>query len=311
MGKSRARHIRWFTPRADPLAVAYMFKEAAVGPLRATPPPVLYHYTNWSAAEGILRSKEFWATAHNSTNDDAELQSADQIIMEVAGRLRSGARGSMVTVLELFLEEYSEAAVAKIMTVYLASFSAARDAREQWLKYADEGRGICLGLRVVTEKVPTSPHLGSGLLKVDYSEASWRTTIDEHFRKVASLIDEVKLKRIDLHMPLSALFQIAGFLSMSAKAEKWAPEREYRHVTILHPDARLKPRERVSDGKAILYLPVVLRAPGKRIALAEVIIGPNQNVEEASLRITKLLAEASYKVGDIEYPEITVSSIRL
>jgi hypothetical protein len=43
---------------------------------------VLYHYTTWEAAENIIATQRFRATAHNCTNDPAELQSADATIIE-------------------------------------------------------------------------------------------------------------------------------------------------------------------------------------------------------------------------------------
>jgi hypothetical protein len=36
-------------------------------------PPLLYHYTSWEAAEQIVRSQRFWATARDCTNDREEL----------------------------------------------------------------------------------------------------------------------------------------------------------------------------------------------------------------------------------------------
>jgi hypothetical protein len=286
-----------------------MFDEVAVGPLKATPPPVLYHYTSWSGAEGILRANEFWATAHDCTNDEAELKSANEIIMGIARRLRNGSSGAMARVLDLFLENYPKVAVTKLMTVYLVCFSAARDDREQWRKYADQGRGVCLGLRLLDEQVPTSSDRGSALIKVDYSEMSWRASIEKHFHGVGSLLGRVKGKRRHLKLALSALYRIAAFMSMSAKREMWAVEKEYRHVTIIHPDAKVQAHERVSGGKTIRFLPVVLRADGKRIAFAEIVIGPNQSVEEARRRLNQLLADAGYRVGDMEYPEIAASSM--
>jgi hypothetical protein len=35
------------------------------GELRGT---TLYHYTSWAGAEGILTSRQMWATAHDCTN---------------------------------------------------------------------------------------------------------------------------------------------------------------------------------------------------------------------------------------------------
>jgi hypothetical protein len=57
------------------------------------------------------------------------------------------------------------------------------------------------------------------------------------------------------------------------------------------------------------FLPVAVRAEGKRIALSEIIIGPNRDPEDAREQLKKFLTAQSYEVGDIEYPEITISAI--
>ena len=54
----------------------------------------------------------------------------------------------------------------------------------------------------------------------------------------------------------------------------------------------------------------VFPAQRLRIALAEIIIGSNQNTEETCEQLKRLLADKGYKVVDsIEYPVITVSAI--
>jgi hypothetical protein len=54
---------------------------------------------------------------------------------------------------------------------------------------------------------------------------------------------------------------------------------------------------------------VELRTAGKKLAFAEIMIGPNQNPEEANARVVALLEEAGYKLGRLEYPEVTVSQL--
>lgn len=55
---------------------------------REPTPDVLYHYTKWDGAQGILTSKQIWATSHDCTNDPAELSSAGEVIVTVARDIR-------------------------------------------------------------------------------------------------------------------------------------------------------------------------------------------------------------------------------
>jgi hypothetical protein len=53
----------------------------------------------------------------------------------------------------------------------------------------------------------------------------------------------------------------------------------------------------------------MVRAEGKRLAFAEIVIGPNQNVETARERLNKLLETNNYGVGDTEYPSIMLADL--
>src|SRR5712691_10762798 len=147
MPKSRKRHRPKDRRRGNrnPLAVDRMFDRVVDDSFKVAMPEVLYHYTGWQGAEGILKSQKFWATAHDCTNDEAELRSVDAIVMEVASDLRKRFTGAATAVLDLLLDGYKRLQVTELRTVYLSCFSVARDDSEQWRKYADSGRGVCLG----------------------------------------------------------------------------------------------------------------------------------------------------------------------
>jgi hypothetical protein len=181
------------------------------------------------------------------------LVSADETITEVARDLRTKSQGAAAKILDLFLEGYPEQQVTKVMTVYLACFSAARDDTEQWRKYADYGRGLCLGLRVINESVPKDPNVGSALLKVDYSESSWRNTVANSFKRICLALSraEVLPTLRNFKLGLSALYRIAAFASISAKRPQWEVEQEFRHATILHPDTNLRSLTQISSHTAV------------------------------------------------------------
>lgn len=90
-------------------------------------PRVLYHYTNWNAAENIIRSQRFRATAHNCTNDPAELITADDVIVEAVQLAQATASGMAARVLGLFLETYRYSKIGASPRCYLTCFSQTRD----------------------------------------------------------------------------------------------------------------------------------------------------------------------------------------
>ncbi len=293
----------------NPLAVDRMFDGVVNDAFKVAAPKILYHYTSWSGAEGILRSQTFWATAHDCTNDEAELKSADAIVMEVARELRRNAKGAASTVLDLFLDGYPRLQITQLRTVYLTCFSVARDDKEQWRKYADDSKGLCLGIRVLDEQPAEETDRATKILAVDYAESSWRAVLKENFHRVCEVMQRAGVlpTRKNFELGLNALYRFAAFAAIMAKQEKWKVEQEYRRVTIVYREADVQPNVRVSGGREVRYLTSVVRANGKRIALAEIVVGPNQNFEEARQRLIRLLAECGYEIGQMEYPEIVPS----
>jgi hypothetical protein len=113
----------------------------------------------------------------------------------------------------------------------------------------------------------------------------------------------------NIELGLSALYRIAAFASIQAKQAKWDVEQEYRHATITFHESHVQPLERRSGGKTVRFLPVAIRANNKRIALAEIIVGPNQNFVEARQQLIRLLADSGYSPGQMEFPEIVASTV--
>jgi hypothetical protein len=110
MAKSRKRlhrrHIRRKREHVNPLELDGLFDSLVNKSYRPESPLVLYHYTDWVGAKGILCGQHFWETAHDCTNDDAEIKSAHSVIVEVAESLRTTASGATARVLDLFIKTY-------------------------------------------------------------------------------------------------------------------------------------------------------------------------------------------------------------
>lgn len=109
---------------------------------------------------------------------------------------------------------------------------------------------------------------------------------------------------------MAAFYRIAAFTAISAKKPKWAPEREFRHVTIIRDGVDFTPKTRIRDGKEIRYLDeVTLREHRQLLAFAEIIIGPNQDSTTARNELAEILKAAGYTPNMMEYPAITVSEL--
>jgi len=288
--------------------------QLVVEPFREDPPGVLYHYTTWAGAERILTTKQFWATAHDCTNDLAELTSADSVVLEVASEVESTVKGPARELIRLLLKHYSRSKVTEIAPVFLACFSEARDQDSQWEAYADKGRGLCLGIRVLDEASPDPSVVGVSLLRVDYSESSWRQKITTGFEAVASEVSQLAVRHGSVPyraraLALNALYRIAAYAAITAKKPAWSREAEWRQVAVVRRGATVQIFERKSGGQTIRYLKLFLRRDGRPLVFDEIIIGSNQDVALATSRLRAILADAGYPNNYAELPRIATSCL--
>ncbi|HEV2491536.1 MAG TPA: DUF2971 domain-containing protein [Terriglobia bacterium] len=286
------------------------FEEIGLNPEKDLGYPVLYHYTSTSGALNILESQNFWATAHDCTNDTGELVSADATIFEIAQAQCQNANGLAARVLHLFLRDYDAEVIAKVRTAYLSCFSIARDDANQWQRYGGSGQGICLGVRVINEREPQNRKLFSRLLPVIYSDESLRKWFSDWLGKLCSALTGYPPSDQNVTFALATLRGVAAFASITTKTSDWSSEQEVRHVTMDRLEPGVKPNVRIpADRKEIRYLPVSLRSVGKLIALDEIIIGAKQDFDEVRKQFEAVLVSKGYVEGSIEYPRITVSSV--
>lgn len=302
----KTRLGKWpFDARAE---IARWFEAVGVNPEKDLRYKVLYHYTSMAGALSILESQKFWATAHDCTNDKGELLSANATILDVVRRLRTKTFNLPERALTLFLQNYEKEMIAKIRTAYLCCFSVARDDAQQWQRYGFDGKGVCLGLRIINESGPESKETFSRLLEVTYSEDALRQWFSETLEEICSALSRYAITPQNVRAALASVSGVASFASLTTKTPNWSPEQEFRHVTMDKSEPGVKPCVRTgADGNAIRYLPVPMRADGKLIALDEIIIGAAQKFEHARSQFEKLLKAKGYVEGSIEYPRITNS----
>lgn len=312
MPKSRGRFGRNRRPKRKfdiRTAVSEFFESIGVSPEKDLRYPVLYHYTSTYAALKILESQKFWATAHDCTNDKGELVSASAAVFEVAQAWRENVSGLAARALDIFLRDYDREAIAKIRTAYLACSSIARDDENQWRRYGANGKGVCLGVRVINEPGPKNAKVFSRLLEVVYSEEAMRTWFSDALGRTCLALAKYPSTGHNIRCVLASINGLAAFASLTTKTPEWSSEREVRHVTMDRLESGVSPEIRKSaDGKEIRYLPVSLRSGGKLIALDEIIIGANQDFEEVRRQFEVVLASKGYFEGSVEYPRFTVSS---
>jgi len=283
----------------------------------AKQPRVLYHYTTWAGARGLLSTREFRFTAHDCTNDPAELRSADKTVLAAAAAVRATAVGLAGDLLDVFLANYHRTKVTKVVgPVYVACFTRARDSQGQWEMYADGGRGLCLGLRVLRrETILEDLPVAISLHRVEYSERLVRARVESALEAVCRALCRFRWERATdtttaLQLGLNALYRVAAVAAISAKKPQWANEKEWRQVALVRKSHDIRPLVRHSSGHTIRYLQLPVRRCGRLLALSEIIIGPHQDRLAARSQLRQLLADAGYPRDYARLPRIAVGSVR-
>lgn len=279
---------------------------------RQAPPATLYHYTSWGGAEGILKNQLFWATAHDCTNDPAELKSADAIVLRVAQRMKDQMTGSCRGLLQLLINGLPTTNVASVARIYLACFSGARDKHSQWKAYGDGGAGLCLAIPTLAEPYP-SDDFDRAIVRVRYDEAEVADVVEKSIDRVCKVLAQCLKQGVPRDndtalYPLNALYRISGIAALAAKMPKWAPEDEWRVVAVVKPPGDRPLKRTRLDGQTVNFIELPLRAVGHRLELVEVIVGPSQDPEEGHRRAAALLQQYGYSTTGLDAVAIATSA---
>lgn len=105
---------------------------------------ILYHYTDFQALDGILRSAQLRVNNVLRMNDSAEMRHfMSRLCSAVMERLEAeGDSQRAGRVKELFREE-----MKREYSAFAACFSFHRDDAAQWERYGNRGRGVCIAFQ--------------------------------------------------------------------------------------------------------------------------------------------------------------------
>ena len=114
---------------------------------------ILYHYTDYLAFHGILKDRELRVNNVRNMNDAAEMQLfMNGIFRAVEQRLEEEQADEKLGKLRDLAKELNKKYFD--YAAYAACFSTYRDDASQWERYANRGKGVCLGIdRSVLERM--------------------------------------------------------------------------------------------------------------------------------------------------------------
>ena len=257
---------------------------------------VLYHYTDYLAFHGILKDRELRVNNVRNMNDAAEMQLfMNGIFRAVERELEAEQADEKLGKLRELANELNKKYFD--YAAYAACFSTYRDDASQWERYANRGKGVCLGIdRNVLEKMTGG---AITLQKVYYQD-----DVDTHplVKKLYDLTMSEEIITED-NPALKAALADCWRNSASFKHPSFSSEHEVRLVVMPFgaADFDVKPRYHVTKDRIKKYYPLDLDAMCEKTGVSledlitEIIVGPES---------TQSLPIIRDYLKDLSFPEL-------
>lgn len=244
---------------------------------------ILYHYTDFQAADGILRSAQLRVNNVLNMNDSAEMRHfMTRLSSAITGRLRGEGFAAQADQLQnLFSQE-----LRKEYSAFAACFSFRRDDAAQWERYGNQGRGVCIAFQgELLRRMAAGP---LSLHTVFYEDdMTGHPMVDRFCRLVrgkASLSGEDR----DIQLAM----RDAWACSVAFKHPSFSSEDEVRLVVSPFGNEELdvRPCYHVTKERIKKYYPLDLRTMCRQAGasledlVAEIIIGPESTQSLAILQ---------------------------
>ena len=246
---------------------------------------VLYHYTDYLAFHGILKDRELRVNNVRNMNDAAEMHLfISGIFRAVENQLEQEKAEKKLEKFKKLEEELSKKYFD--YAAYAACFSTYRDDASQWERYANRGKGVCLGIdRSILEAMTGG---AITLQKVYYQD-----DVESH-PLVKKLHDLTLSEEVfsETNPTLKAALAECWRNSASFKHPSFSSEHEVRLVVMPY-DAKgfdVKPRFHVAKDRIKKYYPLDLdnmcRKAGSSLEglIVEIIVGPESTQSLPILR---------------------------
>lgn len=250
---------------------------------------IIYHYTNFTALESILRTRTLWLSHSSCLNDFSEgVHGMQKIFQALKDSPKNQNELSFITNLQKPLEK-----AAKEVGFYVISFCEDGDSLVQWRSYATDGCGVAIGFDV--NKLKSFCEAGGiyTIGKCGYSDLENPNI----FRNVYSQVSANYGTVIDNDSAICIMAITSAFL----KHTGFIAEQECRIVAA----PKCKKNYRTKDSRIIPYH--ILHLGDAYSWLKDILVGPcNQQLSigkatEALLEEFKIDTKDKVKYSDIPY----------
>lgn len=239
---------------------------------------MLYHYTDFSAFDGIIRCAELRLNNILNMNDAAEMRLfMNGICDAVTARLANDGEKEKLSETSSFFK--NELAKEFHYSAYAACFSKYRDDAAQWDRYGHFGQGVCIAFN---EELMEQMIGGAVFLKeVFYQENMQEHHLVDAFYQLIKNADDFHKEQPELlHLMNEAWVQSAAF-----KHPSFSSEREFRLVVspFVSNEFAIEPKYHVAKDRIKKYYPLDLNRMCGKLNLhlsdlvGEIIVGPTSS----------------------------------
>lgn len=239
---------------------------------------MMYHYTDFSAFDGIIRCGELRLNNILNMNDASEMRLfMNGICKAVMEKLRTDGENDKLREAELFFNREMQQEFS--YSAYAACFSVYRDDAAQWERYGHLGQGVCIAFHQNLMKKMLGGAIS--LQEVYYQEDMRGYWLVDEFYQLIKKTEHFS----DCLLELQNLMNNAWVQSAAFKHPSFANEKEFRLVAspFISHEFAVEPKYHVTRERIKKYYPLDLnRMCGKlnmhlSDLVGEIIIGPTSS----------------------------------
>lgn len=255
----------------------------------------LYHYTNVAGLKGIIESESIWFTDFRHMNDPSEISHGIELCRDVIRLRKPGRDGRVALFLDCLADFMRLDNFSRSLEYFIGSFSRASDDLGQWRAYADNGRGVAIGLAphlfMIENTTDMNPDEAAFVSPVvyDLGDASSRheraiEKAEEIFVDTADAHRDI-LANKDIGIPFMQDFARAVIASpliwncLTSKHPAYSHEQEVRMIMLgMHDKLRPYIKTRIRGADIVPYIPykVPVRKPH---SIGHIVVGPAANAD--------------------------------
>jgi hypothetical protein len=246
----------------------------------------LWHYTDADGLEGILKTREVWASHFECMNDKTELTYGERLLAGEVAKLADELKADEhVVTLERFLKYYSQLKLSgdPDSHPFVTSFCNLPDSPDHWPEYGHGGDGYSVAIaQLPTPTDDFTSDLAFFVIPMQYDEQAFCREVRERFTKNLADYRTFLSRSHEKHWDalgsqfVALMMRTAASLTVTSKAASYKPEVESRIVVVqLHPKERPEHvLTRPHGGETIKYVKVPLATAPDLLPIAGVTVGP-------------------------------------